>query len=206
MSQNFLNTNYSFIVNNNSDCGEVSDIKPALINSNNSNPLKISTLPIFKHGTNLFTSTGTLWCMNSENQSKCIPDDNYILKPTGNINIDSTFVDVNTFNYSNNILNNPKHNKLNIGKKINSTGTNVNIPNNYITIETSGNAYPFNSDFTDDGIKYSELNTMYLKSLKQCNNKSIENRFRPVYIHLPEKFLEVCEPVPYQSKNDAKII
>ena len=157
--------------------------------------------------------------MNRENQSQCQPDSNYILQPTGQFPMNSTFVNNNTFNYSDNIvgsitdnnnnsnnINNNINNNLNTGRKFNSTGTSVNGANNYTMIETSGNPYPFNSSFTPDGVKLSRLNSMNMEKVKCCNNRSIENRFRPVYIHVPEQFLEICEPIGYQSRNDAEPI
>ena len=215
MADRFLTTNYSYILDNTFDCGSVSDIKPALFDSNNRNPSNSKTLPVFKPGTNLFTTTGSLWCMNRENQDQCKPDSNYILQPTGQFSMNSTFVNNNTFNYSDNIVgsitdnnsnSNNINNNLNTGRKFISTGTNVNGANNYTMIETSGNPYPFNTSFTPDGVKFSRLNSMNMEKVKCCNNRSIENRFRPVYIHVPEQFLEICEPVGYQSRNDAEPI
>ena len=213
MADRFLTTNYSYILDNTFDCGTVSDIKPSLFNSNNRNPSNSKTLPIFSPGTNLFTTTGSLWCMNRENQSQCEPDSNYILQPTGQFPMNSTFVNSNTFNYSNNLVSsitqnnsNNSNNNLNTGRKFTSTGTNINSPNNYTIIETSGNPYPFNTSFTPDGVNFSRLNSMNMEKVKCCNNRSIENRFRPVYIHVPEQFLEICEPVGYQSRNDAEPI
>ncbi len=221
MADRFLTTNYSYILDNTFDCGSVSDIKPALFDSNNRNPSNSKTLPIFRPGTNLFTTTGSLWCMNRENQSQCEPDSNYILQPTGLFPMNSTFVNNNTFNYSDNLVssitqnnsNNTNNNidnnldiNLNTGRKFTSTGSNVNGANNYTMIETSGNPYPFNTSFTPDGVKLSRLNSMNMEKVKCCNNRSIENRFRPVYIHVPEQFLEICEPHGYQMRNDAERI
>lgn len=216
MADRFLTTNYSYILDNTFDCGSVSDIKPALFDSNNRNPSNSKTLPIFSPGTNLFTTTGSLWCMNRENQDQCQPDNNYILQPTGQFPMNSTFVNNNTFNYSDNIVgsitdnntnnSNNINNNLNIGRKFTSTGSNVNGANNYTRIETSGNPYPFNTSFTPDGVKLSRLNSINMEKVKCCNNRSIENRFRPVYIHVPEQFLEICEPHGYQRRNDAEPI
>jgi len=45
MADRFLTTNYSYILDNTFDCGSVSDIKPALFDSNNRNPSNSKTLP-----------------------------------------------------------------------------------------------------------------------------------------------------------------
>ena len=206
MANNFLNTNYSFILNNTFDCGSVSDIKPALIDSNNHHPNSETKLPEFSPGTYLFTTPGRIWCMNSENQSNCIPDENYILKPKYDQNFSNDFQYGNNLKYSNNILSNINNSveKINIGKKYNSTGTNINNTNTYTDIDTSNNPYPSNINFTPDNVSFSQLNQMNMEKVSACNNRSIENRFRPVYLHVPDQVLEICEPVGYQSKNNAK--
>ena len=206
MANNFLNTNYSFILNNTFDCGSVSDIKPALIDSNNHHPNSETKLPKFSPGTYLFTTPGRIWCMNSENQSNCIPDENYILKPKYDQNFSNDFQYGNNLKYSNNILSNINNSveKINIGKKYDSTGTNINNTNTYTDIDTSNNPYPSNINFTPDNVSFSQLNQMNMEKVSACNNRSIENRFRPVYLHVPDQVLEICEPVGYESKNNAK--
>lgn len=204
MVDNFLNTNYSFILNNTFDCGSVSDIKPSQFDSNNSNPNTAKNLPIFSHGTNLFTTQGNLWCMNSENQDKCIPDKNYILQPKYIQTFSNEFKYGNNLNYSNNIISNISKDVdiINIGKKYDSTGINVDISNSYINIDTSGNPYPSNINFTSDNISLSNLEKLYKQKQCACNSNSIENRFRPVYLHTPEQFLEICDPIGYEIKNN----
>ena len=205
---NFLNTNYSFILNNTFNCGSVSDIKPALFNSNNYNPKQNTRLPEFLPGTNLFTTPGRIWCMNTENQNNCIPDENYILKPKYNQNFSNDFQYGNNLKYSNNIISkiSDTDQTINIGKKYDSTGININNANTYTDIDTSNNPYPSNINFTPDNISFSQLNQMNTEKVSACNNRSIENRFRPIYLHIPDQFLEICEPQGYESRNNAQNI
>jgi hypothetical protein len=138
----------------------VAHIDPVL---DNTNPSSNKVLPVFRKGTNLFTTQGSLWCMKPENQISCEPDSNYILQPKSNVNL----------------------NKID------------NYP------------YPYN-DYTltnSDLIIKNTLDKSYLERIMACNQRAIENRFRPVYLHIPDKFLEICDPViGYESKNDAKRI
>tara|TARA_B100001094_G_C17819819_1_gene617927 strand:- start:95 stop:706 length:612 start_codon:yes stop_codon:yes gene_type:complete len=195
-------------MNNTSSCENISDIKPALFNSNNRNPSHNKNLPIFSYQDNIFTSLGNLWCMNSENQNNCKQNKHYILTPKYNENFTNNFQDVNNLAYSDNILSNISNisNSINIGKKYNSTGTNVNNTNTFTTINTNNNPYPYNVNFTSDNISFSQLNEMAIKNISKNNNKNIENRFRPVYFHIPDQFLEQCQPVGYQSINNYKTI
>ena len=206
MTDNFLNTNYSYILDNIYDCGSVSDIKPALFDSNNNNPNTSKNLPLFSHGTNIFTTPGKIWCMNRENQDKCIADENYILKPIYNQTFSNEFQYNNNLNYSNNIISNidKNVNTINVGKKYNSTGIHADTSNSYINVDTSGNPYPANINFTSDNISFSQLEKLYKQKQCACNNRSIENRFRPVYLHIPDQFLEVCDPIGYERKNNAE--
>jgi len=132
------------------------NIKPALIDSNNRNPSASKTLPVFRKGENLFTNTGSLWCMNPDNQALCVPDKNYILQPdqTTDKEIDSS---------------------------ISSYNPAVSLDNNSLTI--------FN------------LDRQYRERVLRANQRCIEARFRPVYIHVPEQFLEICQPQDYEPNN-----
>tara|TARA_B100000902_G_C27320687_1_gene924237 strand:+ start:4537 stop:5163 length:627 start_codon:yes stop_codon:yes gene_type:complete len=201
----FLNTNYSFKLDKTFDCGCVSDIKPALLTSNNYNPNNNNRIPIFSPGSNVFNTYGKLWCLNGEYQDRCEPDKDYILVPKNDVSPNDIVNDINNLNYSNNILNNLIENDiyLNKAKKFDSTGININTNNSYTTIDTSNNPYPFNVNFTPDNISLQKLNDMNMEKVKACNNRSIENRFRPVYLHIPEEFLEICEPTDYESRNNA---
>lgn len=160
-------------VNNKFECPGILHIEPVLENINRTGRL---TLPIFSTNSGLFLDYGRLWCLNRENQSNCVPDDNFILKPKDNIYPEpSSLNKSNNFNYSNNIKDELiSDNILNIGRKFDSTGINVDKKNTYKEINTEGNPYPSNINFTSDGISLSELNAMNVKKLKYCNNRSIK--------------------------------
>ena len=67
--------------------------------------------------------------------------------------------------------------------------------------------YPYNASIavTNNFIIKKTLDKSYLQKIMACNQRAIENRFRPVYLHIPDKFLEICDPViGYESRNDAK--
>lgn len=204
MSTNFLQTNYSFILDNIFDCGEVSDIKPTLLGRNNNNPNNSNNrMPTFSPNTNVFNTYERIWCLNRENQHRCEPDNEYILVPKKDVSPSDILNYSNNLMYSNNILENITKNdeNINVGKKFNSTGTNVNAENSYTSLDTSSNPYPFNTNFTPDNISLQKLNEINMEKVRACNNRSIENRFRPVYFHIPEQFLEICEPNPYKPRS-----
>ena len=187
--------------NNKFKCTGISHLEPVLENINRTGRL---TLPIFSSNSGLFVDYGRLWCLNRENQSNCIPDENFMLIPKDDIYPEpSSLNESNNFSYSNNIKDKLiNDNILNIGRKFDSTGIDVTKKNTYKEISTENNPYPSNVKFTPDDISLSELNAMNVEKLKYCNNRSIENRFRPVLLHVPEKFLEICEPKGYIKGSD----
>lgn len=140
------------------------NIKPALIDSNNRNPSASKTLPVFRKGANLFTNTGTLWCMDPDNQAHCVPDKNYILQPDQTIDntIDGS---ISSFNSAESLDNNSLS----------------SLDNNYLSI--------------------SNLDRQYRDRVLRANQRCIESRFRPVYLHVPEQFLEICQPQGYEPAN-----
>ena len=137
-------------------------IKPALIDTNNRNPSASRTLPVFRKGANLFTNTGSLWCMNPDNQALCVPDKNYILQPDQMIDntIDGT---ISSFNPA------------------------ASLDNNVISIQ--------------DSLSISNLDRQYRERVLRANQRCIEARFRPIYLHVPEQFLEICQPQGYEPNN-----
>ena len=188
-------------VNSKFECPKISHIEPVRENINRTGRL---TLPIFSTGSGLFLDYGKLWCLNRENQHNCVPNENFILEPKPGINPGPSAVNNNKiYSYSNNIKNNLfTDNILNIGRKVPSTGTNANARSTYSIIDNENNPYPDNVDFTPDGISLSKLNAKNVERIKYCNNRSIQNRFRPVFLHIPDKFLEICEPKGYRSGPD----
>lgn len=182
----------------------IPEITPQLLDTNNANPNNSNRLPIFNSSYDIFNSYGKIWCLNSENQNRCQPDRNYILVPNSDVLPNEIYSDVNNLKYSNNIINSIVENDsyINKGIKLDSTGVNTNASNNYTFIDTSNNPYPANSNFTPDNISLQKLNEINIDKINSCNNNSMENRFRPVYLHVPNEFLEICEPVSYESRND----
>lgn len=142
------------------------NIKPALIDSNNRNPSASKTLPVFRKGANLFTNTGSLWCMNPDNQANCVPDKNYILQPDQTIDnrIDESIL---SFNPAESLDNN--------------------------TLSSLDNNYLLSSNLNVD--------RQYRDRVLRANQRCIEARFRPVYLHVPEQFLEICQPQGYEPNN-----
>ena len=183
----------------------MSEITPQLLHTNNANLNNTSRLPLFNSSYDIFNSYGKIWCLNSENQNRCQPDRNYILVPNSDVLPNEIYNDVNNLKYSNNVINSIVKNDsyINKGIKLDSTGINITASNNYTFIDTSNNPYPANSNFTPDNISLQKLNEMNTYKLNSCNNNSIENRFRPVYLHVPNQFLEICEPIGYQKRTNA---
>ena len=149
------------------------NIKPALIHSNNRNPSTSKTLPVFRKGENLFTNTGSLWCMDRDNQDDCVPDENYILQPDqkSNLNIDSL---VNT--------------------SVGSYNPESSLDNNIISRQ---------DNIIQGSISSSNRDKRYRDSVLRANQRCIEARFRPIYLHVPKQFLEICQPQGYESNNPA---
>ena len=142
------------------------NIKPALIDSNNRNPSASRTLPVFRKGENLFTNTGSLWCMDPVNQAHCVPDKNYILQPDQTI--DNT-----------------------IDGSISSFNPAASLDNNSLSI----------SNLDNNTLSISNLDRQYRERVLLANQRCIEARYRPVYLHIPEQFLEICQPQGYEQNN-----
>ena len=58
----------------------------------------------------------------------------------------------------------------------------------------------------DASIEFSTEQSKSQPQQYEDNNRSIENRFRPIYLHIPDQFLEICEPQGYESRNNAQNI
>ena len=65
------------------------------------------------------------------------------------------------------------------------------LDNNLISIQDNNYLLPSNLN----------LDRQYRESVLQANQRCIEARFRPVYLHVPEQFLEICQPQDYEPNN-----
>ena len=192
MSSNIFKVNNQFI------CPKILHIEP---NLENINPSETNRLPIFGSGSKLFIDYGRLWCLNRENQHNCKSDENYFLTPKIDVVPNENYPYKNdNFNYSNNIISELIGDRnVNIGRKFNATGTNVNSRNEYREIDTTDNPYPYNVDFTPDSISLEKINRMNIERIRYCNNRTIENRWRPVYLHTPKRTLEIGIPKGFKN-------